>query len=116
MAVINITWILNKLILRSAEIRISTIPSWSKIVSSSPSDPQNKNGMVSKKSSIFPSSVLRREQFITDRLANIFVVTVATGLSIIFLIIRLICNLLEYVETDDGRVIFIWYIFREGFI
>ena len=100
MTVVDKTWIFYQLIFRSVEIRVVSFSIY-KIVSGGPSDSQNKDSSVVKKSNFLPPSVFSRNMLVADRMANIFEVTDATSICVVLLVFRLIGNLFVNIESDD---------------
>ena len=115
MAMIDVSWILNKLIFRSIEVGVAP-SAINKIFSPGPSDPQDQDSPVIEESHFFPPPVFRRHIFVADRPTYILVVALAAGILVVLDSFRLIGKLLIDVKANNRGIVLIGGVLRKGII
>lgn len=82
MTVVNVTRVLDQLVLRNRKVRVISL-AVDQVVGRSPSDSQHHNGSVGHQGDLLPSSVLFRNIFVGRRSAYIFILIHAIGVGVV---------------------------------
>jgi hypothetical protein len=115
MAVVDITGILDELVLRNWEVGVATF-TVEEVVSRGESDSHHHYGAISDQSDLLPTPVLLRYQLVADRTAYIFILIDTVRITVVSQFISFGFDQLKHIKTCHRSIVSIGSVFRKSLV